>query len=333
MDIHLVHYGEGDNFSGRCCYCPPRDHVYMDQGTSRYISGETNHHKLQSIVENYYMTGDDRMEDFALQAFNGIWNLVGGGAYGHPEQARGPGFYLMGIMYAYLHTLETRYLSSATRTFQQHAAYLPSQGFQGQDWMGPLLLEGMLDVHEVNRLTLMPSWMGCMSQAGSGGVYTLYWGWLYGQTGDSTYLQKTITAINYIKGLQGNQFKDFGEKYRYAHRAFYYLSDTTKPVVDVGIEMQGPKENIIKDLDIRVFPNPFNSAVKIMVRRYAYGVRRVSFQIYDISGKLMKDFTPYASRITPYTFTWNSSGLAPGIYFIRMTYQGKKYTKPLLLLK
>jgi hypothetical protein len=81
------------------------------------------------------------------------------------------------------------------------------------------------------------------------------------------------------------------------------------------------------------FPNPFNSAVKIMVKRYAYGVRRVSSQIYDINGKLVKDFTPYASRITPYTFTWNANRLPAGIYLLKLQTDKKTYTKKILRVK
>jgi hypothetical protein len=82
-----------------------------------------------------------------------------------------------------------------------------------------------------------------------------------------------------------------------------------------------------------VAPNPFNSNVKIMVRRYAYGVRRVSLQIYNISGKLVKDFTPYASRITPYAFTWNASQCASGIYIVQVTAGKKVFRKKAVLIK
>jgi hypothetical protein len=84
---------------------------------------------------------------------------------------------------------------------------------------------------------------------------------------------------------------------------------------------------------LEVYPNPFNSAVKIMVRRYAYGVWRVSLKIYDISGKLVKDFTPYASRITPYSFAWNASTLPAGIYLLKLNVGQKTITKKLFLQK
>jgi hypothetical protein len=86
-------------------------------------------------------------------------------------------------------------------------------------------------------------------------------------------------------------------------------------------------------IGIAAQPNPFNRTVKIMVRRYAYGVRRISSQIYDIKGKLIKNFTPYASRITPYTFTWNAAHHPAGIYIIRLKTDKGQYTKRIFLQK
>jgi hypothetical protein len=88
-----------------------------------------------------------------------------------------------------------------------------------------------------------------------------------------------------------------------------------------------------QDVAVNVWPNPFNSTVKIMVRRYAYGVRRVSSQIYNISGKLVKDFTPYASRITPYAFNWNASQTPPGIYLLKVKLGTRHITKKLFIAR
>jgi flagellar hook assembly protein FlgD len=70
-----------------------------------------------------------------------------------------------------------------------------------------------------------------------------------------------------------------------------------------------------------------------MVRRYAYGVQRVSSQIYDINGKLVKNFTPYASRITPYAFTWNAAQHPAGVYTVVLTIGTQKAVKKIFLLK
>jgi hypothetical protein len=108
------------------------------------------------------------------------------------------------------------------------------------------------------------------------------------------------------------------------YHVFRYKPETTS-VEKVGL--------VADRVKILVSPNPFNSTVKIMVRRYAYGVRRVSTQIYDISGKLVKDFTPYASRITPYTFAWNTAALPSGIYILRATVGSRTFTKRIFLQK
>jgi hypothetical protein len=104
----------------------------------------------------------------------------------------------------------------------------------------------------------------------------------------------------------------------------------TLPLEDIGVEqgVHGGGEVVLK-----VWPNPFNSAVKIMVRRYAYGVKRVSLQIHNILGKKVADLTPYASRITPYTYIWNTSHLPSGIYLLRLNVNNRVFKRRLTLIK
>jgi hypothetical protein len=108
-----------------------------------------------------------------------------------------------------------------------------------------------------------------------------------------------------------------------------YRPPQTGPTVARNVRLADPKGA----LKLEVWPNPFNSNVKIMVRRYAYGVQRVSSQRYDISGQLVKDFSPYASRITPYAFTWNSSHYPAGTYIIKANIGNKTLSKKVLLQK
>jgi hypothetical protein len=108
------------------------------------------------------------------------------------------------------------------------------------------------------------------------------------------------------------------------------------PVYDPVPYPEASKENQFRNsslMSVSVFPNPFNSSIKINVRREAYGVRRVSLQIYDISGKLVADLTPYAARIMPYAYTWNAPHLPSGIYLIQVKSGGSQYTKTVLLAR
>jgi hypothetical protein len=155
------------------------------------------------------------------------------------------------------------------------------------------------------------------------------------------YKTNTVETINPQGGLPNEN----GMAMIFYHEAlnvfvfyFHYISGSYRPQCWVyrykraeTVVQETPVQ--VKGLEMSVKPNPFNSAVNIMVRRYAYGVRRVSLQIYNISGKLVKDFTPYASRITPYTFSWNASQHPPGIYFLQLQAGTHKITKQVTLLR
>jgi hypothetical protein len=82
-----------------------------------------------------------------------------------------------------------------------------------------------------------------------------------------------------------------------------------------------------------IIPNPFNSNIKIKVRREAYGVQRVSLQIYNVRGKLVADLTPYASRITPYAYTWNAADYPSGTYLVHAAVGTKSLTRRIALVK
>jgi hypothetical protein len=86
-------------------------------------------------------------------------------------------------------------------------------------------------------------------------------------------------------------------------------------------------------ISMTAVPNPFNSMVNIMVRRTANGVRCNTINVYNINGKLVANLTPYASRLTPYTFTWNPDNLAAGIYIIRAKAGNRTFQKRVTLVK
>jgi rhodanese-related sulfurtransferase len=132
-------------------------------------------------------------------------------------------------------------------------------------------------------------------------------------------------------GYQEERVINFGGFSKWTDASGPSVTQPTGECECVGIE-RGPVSWDGKD-GIRIFPNPFNPVVTIMVRRYAYSVRRVSLKIYDISGKLVKDFTPYASRITPYTFTWNASQYHSGTYILKALIGNKIYSRKLILQK
>ena len=114
MDVHVTHF-EPDNFyNGSNRYCPPREHVRMDEGNI-YVSNTTNHHKTQGLFEHYYLTGDDRMLDVALKALDYANSF---GAYSNYNQPRGAAFQVLTLVEGYRHTGDRKYLDTAESTFK-----------------------------------------------------------------------------------------------------------------------------------------------------------------------------------------------------------------------
>jgi hypothetical protein len=154
---------------------------------------------------------------------------------------------------------------------------------------------------------------------------------LSSEYGDS-FLSKAAAKMLSFPPYRSFVIRDFAETGRSLEMSMFYFAVPESVTIGVEDKQDNPAGLEVKNL-LTILPNPFNPAVKIMVRRYAYGVQRVSSQIYDISGKLVKDFTPYASRITPYTFTWNAFQHPSGVYILKATLGNRTLTKKLVLQK
>jgi hypothetical protein len=90
------------------------------------------------------------------------------------------------------------------------------------------------------------------------------------------------------------------------------------PVVQVN------ESGNIGDLNIQVCPNPFNQRTSLRLVRYrAKGKRHMEdLKIFNIHGRLVKDFTPYLTPRSSYLqaegLSWNASNLPSGIYILKV---------------
>jgi hypothetical protein len=88
-----------------------------------------------------------------------------------------------------------------------------------------------------------------------------------------------------------------------------------------------------KDMQVAVWPNPFKTSVNIKVRRAAYGVRCNTIHVYTINGELLANLTPYASRLTHHTITWDAGSQPSGVYIAKFTGPQKTVTKKIFLVR
>ena len=95
-------------------------------------------------------------------------------------------------------------------------------------------------------------------------------------------------------------------------------SDTlTAQILNVGVA--SPLENCV-----RVFPNPAQEAVNVQWTMYN-GQLDGELHLFDVYGKFVQ-VVPVTSEITRI----NVSGLADGMYFVRMTTKSGTITKPFI---
>ncbi|MCK5051739.1 MAG: T9SS type A sorting domain-containing protein, partial [Candidatus Cloacimonetes bacterium] len=84
------------------------------------------------------------------------------------------------------------------------------------------------------------------------------------------------------------------------------------------------------------YPNPFNPVTTI-----AYSIRetgKVTLQVYNIKGQLVKTLVNDVRETGNYTVTWNSRDnsnktVASGVYFYKMKAQNYNNTKKMILMK
>jgi len=83
------------------------------------------------------------------------------------------------------------------------------------------------------------------------------------------------------------------------------------------------------------YPNPFNPTTKIKfsIPSVESGLRAVSLNIYDISGKLVKKLIQEILKPGSYEITFDASSYSSGVYFYKLETNGFKVTKKMVLIK
>ena len=84
------------------------------------------------------------------------------------------------------------------------------------------------------------------------------------------------------------------------------------------------------------YPNPFNPSTTIKFN--ISGVSIVSLRIYDIMGRLVKDFGELHYSTGEHSVTWNGRdefglSLTSGVYYYRLEANGQRVVKKMLLVK
>jgi len=121
---------------------------------------------------------------------------------------------------------------------------------------------------------------------------------------------------------------------------YYYLVERTAddPTRYGPILVKGESPAAIASLG-QNFPNPFNPSTTIPFTVGAQGAGKpVSISFYDVTGRLVDDFSLGTKGAGNYTFRWNPAlgrggDFPSGVYFCRLRIDKEIYTRTLILLR
>jgi hypothetical protein len=244
-DVFTVNHHPRADLVGACRYCPPRNHIGIDGDGDRtggpYVSVEFNHHKAQSTFAGWYLFGNERLRDVALLKLNNAFsNREADNGW---RQIRGPGAQLATLAMGYEFTHERRYLDRMNEIARNARALLdrsgPSAfGHSSGQFMYGIGIEGLIYVYlaggnpdalaVARALTdylidnrFVPGATTCNLAFGLA--------FLYHETGDPKYREWCLKTIESQKPKTSGELKSFGQSFRSAARAFYYLTIPPKP--------------------------------------------------------------------------------------------------------
>jgi hypothetical protein len=79
------------------------------------------------------------------------------------------------------------------------------------------------------------------------------------------------------------------------------------------------------------FPNPFNASTNIEFE--LKGNAPIRLEIFNIHGERVSTLAEGVHSAGKHTVTWDASGMASGIYFYRLTANGRAETRPMVMIK
>ena len=99
----------------------------------------------------------------------------------------------------------------------------------------------------------------------------------------------------------------------------------------VFVGLEDKKEMVINNYLMQNFPNPFNNQTTI--KYHLASAQNVHLEIFNSAGQQVATLVNGPREPDEYEVVWDASGLASGIYFVRLRVAQYTFTKKLLILK
>ncbi len=216
-DVHHTHH---DRHPGRARYCPSREHIRMDRaGRPPFASPTFNHWKNLSAFERWWLTGDHRGREAAIEASQWALRLGNNGIdFGQPRSICHA---LLGLWAAHEGTGEAVYAEALQSFARETARRLAGGRRMGSGaWQRGMAIQGLSwYVEQTGDESVMPGIEKAIERdIGSGAIEQAYGRiFMWNRTGDPRYFH---AAARQIRGGRGShwmqRFGNYGRSRLYA---------------------------------------------------------------------------------------------------------------------
>ena len=134
-----------------------------------------------------------------------------------------------------------------------------------------------------------------------------------------------------IQDVWGDEGKPYAYGGAYMGNIFVFFVDSA-----VGVAESEDRTLRIEPLNLEVRPNPIRGSCTIRLSPSLEG--KVHLSIYDVTGRVVRSFAPYASRLTPYEIYWDlrddrGKEVKSGVYLLRAETGGQATTHKLVVVR
>ena len=194
-DVHHTHH---DEQPGRARYCPSREHIRMDRaGFPPFASPTFNHWKNMGAFYRWYLTGDHRAREAALETMNWATRLGNRGIdFGQPRSiCHG----ILGLWAGYDATGEQRYLD-ALQSFARTVAQRITDGRRmgSGAWQRGMAIQGLCwYVENTGDETVIPAIETALRRDFDQRPHELAYGFafMWKHTGNPEYFSRAIVQV------------------------------------------------------------------------------------------------------------------------------------------
>jgi hypothetical protein len=213
-DVHHTHH---DTEGGRSRYCPSWGHIIMDSKGKPYASGTFNHWKSLSAFERWYLTGDHRAREAAMEITGFAMRLGNDGIdFGQPRSiCHG----LLGFWAGYEATGEQKYMDQMARFAKAVAARIDKGEKLGSGgWQRGMALQGLCwYVEKSGDESVAPAITKALDRDFNDNTGELAYAsaFLWKRTGEAKYFTKAVRALGGRADIWMQRFGNYGRSKLY----------------------------------------------------------------------------------------------------------------------